>query len=184
MNDMNHYLIDVSRKTIELFVRKNEKLSIPDDCPDEYKEKRGVFVTIYKNVKGSLRGCIGFPYPEFPLIEALIEASISSCQDPRFELLDEEELNEIIIEISILTKPKLIDSDPKKYFDYIEIGKDGLIIKNNLGSGLLLPQVPVEYGWNVEEFLENVCIKASLSPDSWKNTDFKLYKFQAEIINE
>ena len=119
------------------------------------------------------------------MIEALIEAAISVCNDPRFPPLSEDELNQITIELSILTEPELIKvKDPREYLEKIEIGKDGLIIKRGVFSGLLLPQVAVEQEWSVEQFLENICLKAGLTIDSWMDENSKIYKFQAEIIHE
>ena len=181
---MVHFLIGTAKKAIEEYVKNGKKISIKDYL-EEYNKKRGVFVTIYKKNPKSLRGCIGFPYPNLPLIEALIEAAISTCNDPRFPPLSEDELNQITIELSILTEPELIKvKDPREYLEKIEIGKDGLIIKRGVFSGLLLPQVAVEQEWSVEQFLENICLKAGLTIDSWMDENSKIYKFQAEIIHE
>ena len=181
---MTHFLIQTARRAIKQYVKNGKKISV-NNYLEKYNNKRGVFVTIYKKNPKSLRGCIGFPYPSFPLIEALIEAAISACNDPRFPPLSEDELDQITIEISILTEPKLINvKDPKEYLKKIEIGKDGLIIKKGVFSGLLLPQVAVEQKWNVEQFLENICLKAGLTIDSWMDETSKIYKFQAEIIHE
>lgn len=182
---MKHFLIQVARKTIENFVKTGEKNSVPTNYPEEYKKKGGVFVTIYKKKPKRLRGCIGFPYPQLTIIEGVIEASVHASQDPRFEPLSKEDLDDINIEISILTEPELIQiNDPKKYLEKIDIGKDGLILKNDFNSGLLLPQVPVEQNWSVEEFLENLCLKAGLTIDAWMDSKCKIYKFQTKIIHE
>jgi uncharacterized protein (TIGR00296 family) len=91
----------------------------------------------------------------------------------------------IIVEITVLTKPNLISvSTPKEYFQNIKIGQDGLII-NYLGrSGLLLPQVPIEQGWDIEEFLTNLCWKAGIPPDSWFEKDAEIHKFSGQIFTE
>ncbi len=183
---MSHFLIETSRKAIEEYVRNGKRLAIPK-CDEAYRKKRGVFVTIYKKSPKRLRGCIGFPYPSLPLIDALIEASISACNDPRFPPLSERELDDIEIELSVLTDPELIRirfSNPREYLKEIKIGKDGLIIKNGPYSGLLLPQVASENGWKVEEFLENLCLKAGMTVDAWMDKKSKIFKFQAEIIGE
>ena len=131
---------------------------------DLLTEKRGVFVTLYK--KKHLRGCIGFPEPILPLGIALIKAAKAAAfEDPRFSPLSTSELKEIKIEITLLTKPK--KTDPKK----IKVGKDGLIIKKGFNSGLLLPQVAVEYKWDAKTFLEQTCLKAGLDKDAWKDAE-------------
>ena len=146
------------------------------DVP-KLKEKRGVFITLYKD--GVLRGCIGYPYPTLPLGKALVNAAISAAyNDPRFPPLKKEELKDIKVEISILTEPKLV-KDPLKE---IKIGKDGIIIEKGIHTGLLLPQVAKEYEWDVKTVLEQTCWKAGLEKDCWKNS--KVYRFQAKIIKE
>ncbi len=176
----SEFILKTARQAIETFVRHGKKIEIPP-CSDELKERRGVFVTIHKN--GMLRGCIGFPYPVKPLIESLIESAISACHDPRFPALREDELNEIDIEVSILTTPELL-KEPEKYINEIEIGRDGLIIEGCGRAGLLLPQVAVEQAWNKEEFLNAVCEKAGLPDNCWRDKKIKLYKFQCQIFTE
>jgi len=145
---------------------------------------QGVFVTLYKNKQ--LRGCIGFPEPIFPLFEAIIKAARSAAfEDPRFPPLQKEELKHIKIEVSVLTVPALIKvKKPEDYLKKIKIGKDGLIIRSTLGSGLLLPQVATEYKWGVEEFLRHLCEKARLKQNAWKDKNNQIYKFQAQIFKE
>lgn len=144
---------------------------------------RGCFVTLHKN--SQLRGCIGFPRPIMPLYEQIITASKAAAfEDPRFEPLTKNELKDIVIEISILTRPELIKAkDPEEYITAIEIGKDGLIIQGK-SSGLLLPQVATEYNFDAKQFLECVSDKAGLDKDAWKEPENKIYKFHAEIFSE
>ncbi|MBN2457534.1 TIGR00296 family protein [Candidatus Woesearchaeota archaeon] len=151
---------------------------------DSFNEKQGVFVSIHK--KGILRGCIGFPEPVYPLRQAVvIAARAAAFEDPRFPPLDESELTDIKIEISILSVPELIRvKDPEEYKKEIAIGLDGLIIRNQFGHGLLLPQVAPEWGWGIEQYLTEICIKAGLDKDSWKDSASELYKFQAEVFSE
>jgi len=90
-----------------------------------------------------------------------------------------------VFEVTVLTPPVKIDvSDPTEYLKKIKVGRDGLIIRHSFSSGLLLPQVPVEYGWNVEEFLQHTCEKAGLSRDTWKNESVKIEKFEGIIFKE
>ena len=178
---MKKFVLKLAREAIETYVKTGKKIPVPKEYPEEMKENKGVFVTIYKKPR-ELRGCIGIPYPEMPLIEALIEASVCVCSDPRFPLLSKEELKDIFIEVSILTKPEPIKAkDIKKE---VKIGKHGLIIKMGFQGGLFLPQVPVEQKWNIDEYLENLCYKASLTADSWLDTNCKLYSFETEVFEE
>ena len=106
-------------------------------------------------------------------------------RDPRFLPLVEGELDKIIIEVTVLTKPELIEVNrPKEYLSAIEIGRDGLIVEQGFYKGLLLPQVPVEQGWGKEEFLSNTCMKAGLLTDAWFDDQTKIYKFSGQIFTE
>jgi uncharacterized protein (TIGR00296 family) len=152
-------------------------------------ESYGVFVTlnyIDSHKQEHLRGCIGFPIAEKSLYRSIIDASIAAAtQDPRFPPVDKKELAEIVFEVSILTPPEQIKvQNPMEYLNAIKIGRDGLILTWRYGSGLLLPQVPVEFKWDIEEYLANLCYKAGAPPDIWLMSDSKLYSFQANIYRE
>jgi len=108
----------------------------------------------------------------------------AAYEDPRFEPLKKEELSQIIFEVTVLTPPELIKCKPNEYEKFIEIGRDGLIIRRGARSGLLLPQVPVEWNWNKKEFLEETCIKAGLNAQDYLKPDTKVYKFQGIIFTE
>ncbi|MCD6371210.1 MAG: TIGR00296 family protein [Candidatus Aenigmarchaeota archaeon] len=178
------WIVKFARKVIEKTVR-GEIIEIPKGYPKTLNEKRGVFVTILTYPDRELRGCIGLPYPTHPLIEGIVEAASQACFDPRFPPLKEEELKDVVIEVSILTKPQEIAvNNPMEYLEKIKIGEDGLMLISKYFSGLLLPQVPVEYNWDVRTFLENLCLKANLPKDCWMSPDVKIYKFQAEIFEE
>lgn len=185
MNEKDgEFAVKVARETIESWVKKREEFQ-PKKYPEIFNEKRGVFVTIHMYPENELRGCIGFPEPIFPLIKAIVKAGIESTQDPRFAPLEERELEKIIVEVSILTRPKLIPvKNPEAYLEEIEIGRDGLIIERGFSSGLLLPQVPLEWKWNVKTFIIQLCQKASLPSDAWLDPKTRIYKFQAEIFSE
>jgi len=183
------YLIDLARKSIIHFLTFRKLLPISEDVPKKYREKSGVFVTLNKpdlNMNKGLRGCIGFPTPIFPLIQATIEAAKSAAvNDPRFPPVTIDEMKDILIEITILTPPKLIEvKDPKEYLEKIKIGRDGLIIRSGGSSGLLLPQVPIEWGWDVKEFLEHTCQKAWLPKDAWKSSKTEIFSFSGIIYHE
>jgi uncharacterized protein (TIGR00296 family) len=180
-------LISLARKAIEKWLTKKKEIEIPD-LPKKFFKRCGVFVTInkVKNDKKELRGCIGYPYPNTPLIQAVLSSAISSAtQDPRFQPLTKEDILQVVLEISVLTPPKLVEVEtPIDYIKKIKVGRDGLIIEKDTRKGLLLPQVPIEWGWDEEEFLIQCCIKAGLTPDSWLQKDIKIYSFQAIIFNE
>ena len=157
--------------------------------PNRDAESYGVFVTlnyIDSHKQEHLRGCIGFPIAEKSLYRSIIDASIAAAtQDPRFPPVDKKELAEIVFEVSILTPPEQIKvQNPMEYLNAIKIGRDGLILTWRYGSGLLLPQVPVEFKWDIEEYLANLCYKAGAPPDIWLMSDSKLYSFQANIYRE
>lgn len=179
-----NYLIKTAKKAIDEYIINNIKIDVPKDCPQTLKEKLGVFVTLNKNQ--NLRGCIGYPEPIEPLINAVIDVSISAATaDPRFPKLTEEELTEIEIEVTVLTKPEIIKvSDPIEYPKKITIGTDGLIIEKGFNKGLLLPQVATEHKMNNEEFLSNTCMKAGLDYNCWLNDDVKIYTFQGQIFKK
>ncbi len=178
------FAVKMARKSIESFLNGVDLVIL--DYPEKFKTNRGVFVSLYTYPQHNLRGCIGIPEPIMPLVEALKEAAISAAvNDPRFPPLTINELPNIVVEVSVLTVPKLINvSDPIKYLDKIIIGRDGLIIEYMHYRGLLLPQVPVEYGWDVKTYLENLCLKAGLPPNAWLEDGVKIYSFQAQVFAE
>ena len=96
----------------------------------------------------------------------------------------EDELDDIVVEVSVLTPPEPIEGPPKERPMKIKVGRDGLLIEKGFYSGLLLPQVPIEWGWDEEEFLAQTCWKAGLPPDCWLDPDTKVYRFTAEIFEE
>jgi len=182
------FLIQTTRKAIEHFLRQGIKINPPTDTPQKLQQKAGVFVTLNTFSEGisHLKGCIGYAEPLYPIIEATIDSAISAAvKDPRFNPLREEELSDITIEVSILTPPQLISSsDASNYNKIIRIGQDGLIIERGWKKGLLLPQVPIEWGWDVDEFLVQTCFKAGLSPDMWMVPGTSIFRFQAIVFQE
>jgi uncharacterized protein len=177
-------LVRLARVAVEKYLQE----SIIIKSEKHMLEKAGVFVTlnyVTSSKKEYLRGCIGFPLPEKPLYQGVVEAAIAAAtEDPRFPPLDRQELNNIVFEVSVLTSPQQISVSPAEYGKEIEIGRDGLILHWRFGSGLLLPQVPVELKWNVEEYLANICYKAGAPPDVWLDPSSKLYRFQAVVFKE
>ena len=140
------------------------------------KEKRGAFVTL--KMGGMLRGCIGMVRAAKPLFEVVAEMAQSAAfEDPRFTPLDEEELENIEIEISVLS-PLIRVENPEE----IKVGRDGLMIRLDFHSGLLLPQVAKEHDWNRTTFLEQTCLKAGLPKNSYKDKAAEIYRFTADIF--
>ncbi|MEM2105191.1 MAG: TIGR00296 family protein [Candidatus Bathyarchaeia archaeon] len=181
-------LVKLAREAVEEYLKTKRKTKAPENIPEKLRKPCGVFVTIniLTNGEKELRGCIGYPYPTTPLIEAVIDSAISSAtQDPRFYPLSLNELNKIVFEVSVLTPPQLISVEKtSEYPKRIKVGEDGLIVERGIFKGLLLPQVPVEWEWDEEEFLCQCCLKAGLPPDAWLLKDTKIYKFQAIIFEE
>lgn len=183
-------LIEFTRDNIEFFLRNNRRIVVPEDIKQKFEEKYGVFVTLNKHnaIGNPLRGCIGYIEPIYSLYDVIHKVSISSAtEDPRFPSVSLEEMDNIVIELSILTPPKLIEvNDTKEYLEKIVIGRDGLIAEKGMRRGLLLPQVPVDHdrNWSSEDFLNHTCQKAWLSSDAWKDLSTKIYSFQAILFEE
>jgi uncharacterized protein (TIGR00296 family) len=175
--------VELARKSAECFVCGKEAPK-PEDMPQDFYQNRGAFVTLHTYPEKKLRGCIGYPEPVFPLHKALADCAVHACQDPRFPPVKESDLKRIIFEVSILTKPELIECSPEYYPKHVKIGKDGLIVRKGFHSGLLLPQVAEELKCTAKDFLRHTCLKAGLMPDSWLEGSCKIYKFQAEIFAE
>ena len=177
-------LVKTARKAVTEFLSNGNRMKLESDLEEKFSFNSGVFVTL--NNPDGLRGCIGFPMPEKKLAHAIVEGAIAAAtEDPRFPSVKTNELNNIVFEVTVLTPPVEIDvSDPMEYLEKIKVGRDGLIIRHSFSSGLLLPQVPVEYGWNVEEFLQHTCEKAGLARDTWKNESVKIEKFEGIIFKE
>ena len=176
------YLVELAKEAIKHYIETKEKLEIPDDYPIELDEKLGVFVTLNKN--NMLRGCIGYAEPIEPAINATIEVAIAAAfNDPRFSAVTKDEFPILDLEVTVLTRPELIVvAHPDQYFEEIEIGRDGLIVQKGYSRGLLLPQVATEHAFDIEEFLENTCMKAGISADSWMDESCDVYKFQGQIF--
>jgi len=182
------FLVEIARRAVEEYLKTRKRISIPENISKKLLQPCGVFVTIntIKDGEKELRGCIGYPYPTTPLAQAIIESAISSAtQDPRFYPLSLSETDNVVLEVSVLTPPQLIEvKKPSEYPTKIKVGKDGLIVERGMFKGLLLPQVPVEWEWDEEQFLCQCCIKAGLPPDNWLLEGTKIYGFQAIIFEE
>jgi len=178
--DQKNILLNIAKDTVESFVKTGK---IPDfsTTDERLNWKEGVFVTLHEN--GNLRGCIGQIIPsKDPLWQVVRDMAIEAAtDDPRFSPVSESELGNLDYEISVLSAPEKID-DWKK----IELGKHGVIVKKGYNSGVFLPQVADETGWNLEKFLSELCFqKAGLPSDCYKNNkDVELYIFSAQVFGD
>lgn len=163
-----------------LGVHRRSADPIPDPAVEDRLGKISgrAFVTL--KIRHRLRGCIGSIGRASPLPALVREMAVAAAfEDPRFPPLEKEELEEVELEITLLSDLKRLE---KPYS--IEVGRDGLYIEARGKSGLLLPQVPVEQGWNAQEFLAQVCRKAGLPATAWELPDARLYSFGGSILSE
>ncbi|MHB9134636.1 MAG: AmmeMemoRadiSam system protein A [Armatimonadota bacterium] len=173
--DQHQALLSLARQSVVTAVTKY-RLEIPENAEEAFRQSLGAFVTLTRHER--LRGCIGYPEPIFPLHEAIARAGAAAAlQDPRFPAVTSEELKELSIEISVLSPLQEIKAEE------VVVGTHGLVIEKGTARGLLLPQVPLEWGWNREEFLAQTCRKAGLRPDAWQH-GARLYAFTAEVFSE
>ena len=185
-------LINFARDNIENFLRDSRRIIVPEVIKQKFSDKYGAFVTLNKaNYEGNpLRGCIGYIEATYSLYDAIHKVSVSSAtEDPRFPSVTLDEMDEIIIELSILTPPKVIEvNDPNEYLEKIVIGRDGLIAQQGeWRRGLLLPQVPVDQdrNWDVKTFLDHTCLKTGLPMNAWQDIErVKISSFQAILFEE
>ncbi len=171
-------LLEIARKSMETYLKTGKTIEVKETDPILLKEL-GAFVTLKE--KGQLRGCIGNIVGREPLYltvrDMAIEAAVS---DPRFARVETQELENIEIEVSVLSPLERVDSADK-----IQLGKHGVLIRKGLDSGVFLPQVAQETGWSKDEFLSNLCAhKAGLNADAWKDKTSEIYIFTAEVFSE
>lgn len=170
-------LLKIARDSMENYVKTKKRVSFKVEDP-ELKRNQGAFVTL--TLAGDLRGCIGRIVSDMPLYQAVADMAIEAAVgDPRFPPVSADELKDIKIDISALSALEEI-KDVKK----IEVGKHGIIIRRGFYSGLLLPQVATEYGWDRDTFLAHTCQKAGLPPDAWKDKTTEILIFSAEVFSE
>lgn len=170
------YLKELVHKSIRQNLFPGENVDLPEPPTDKLRQPLGVFVTL--KIGGRLRGCIGHLVGDKPLNETVAGmAKAAAFQDPRFPPLSREEFGKLETEISILS-PLEPCPDPQK----VEVGRHGLVVRKGRNSGLLLPQVPVEWGWDRETFLKHTAMKAGLPAQAWKDPDAKILWFEAEVF--
>ncbi|MEE9145408.1 MAG: AmmeMemoRadiSam system protein A [Candidatus Binatia bacterium] len=176
--DSQKLLLQLSRQILESFVRGTEKQVEKINDPHLLITQYGAFVSLHKGQ--DLRGCIGTCFPTRPLYEIIIEMTeAAASRDQRVYSIQQSELPDIHIDISILS-PLQLANDPLS----LEVGKHGLFISSGEKRGVLLPQVAIQYGWDMETFLCQTCLKAGLSKDTWKERETKVSCFSALIIEE
>ena len=182
-DDDGQILVKMARNAVTEYLQNNTRIN-NKEFNSRFNIDSGIFVTITK--ENSLRGCIGYPLPIKKLSNAVIDSAIAAAtEDPRFPAINPNELDNLIFEVTVLTPP--IEIKVEKHEDYlsaIKIGRDGLIVENKQSSGLLLPQVPKEYGWDIEEFLTHTSEKAGLEKNAWKDQDTKVSRFEGIIFKE
>lgn len=170
-------LLEIARKTILDKLKKNE-IENESASSEGLGRPCGAFVSLHK--LGQLRGCIGTFTSPRPLVNTVQEMAVSSSQqDPRFPPVQEDEMQDIDIEISVLSPLKEITD-----VNEIEVGRHGIYITKGFNSGVLLPQVATEYGWDRETFLDHTCMKAGLPPGTWKEEGVKIEVFDAQVFGE
>ena len=171
------WLLRLARTSIQTHLEERRFLE-PNAHPRGVKAHRGCFVTLHL-ATGALRGCIGTFSSEEALWKNVHQMAIASAtRDPRFEPLALKELSLCQLEISALTAPKTASAQD------IEVGVHGLCITRGFRRGVLLPQVPLQHGWDRERFLEQTCMKAGLSPTAWKDSEVGIETFTAEVFSE
>lgn len=176
--DQQKRLLSIARQTIDTYLANDKKPDITETDP-LLNEEMGLFVTLHKH--GQLRGCIGNIIGHQPLWQGVVDMAIAaSTQDPRFPVVSQAEMDDIDIEISVLTPPEKIDNPYE-----IQLGTHGVIVQSSYRSGVFLPQVATETGWSLEEFMDNLCAhKAGLEPQAWKTGECEILVFKAQVFGE
>ena len=179
-------LVSAARSAIELSIASNNfRHEVVERTLYGFEQKHGIFVTLYHFPTKTLRGCIGFSEGAGQIRKLVIDAAIAAAmEDPRFVPLSGMELEHTIIEVSVLSKTEKISGDPASIKRQIFIGRDGLVIEYGYFRGLFLPVVPVEQHWSVEEYLNNLCIKAGLSEHTWEQPGVYIGRFSAQVFAE
>ncbi|MDA4115906.1 MAG: AmmeMemoRadiSam system protein A [Thaumarchaeota archaeon] len=189
-SEQGAHLVSMARKTVETAVverrapSRDELPPWPEGEDGFLQSHRGAFVTL-TNPDGSLRGCIGLPYPVKPLWEAVVHAAVGAAtRDPRFPRVRADELGSLTVEVSALTAPEALRCQPLDLPGSVRVGTDGLIVSGMGTSGLLLPQVATEMGLAPDVFLSLTCEKAGLPADAWLAPGLEVSRFQAEVFSE
>ncbi|GAK49563.1 AMMECR1 domain protein [Candidatus Moduliflexus flocculans] len=175
--ELQQKLLRIARETIDSYIRTK---TIPtfDVSEPELLEKCGAFVTIKRHQQ--LRGCIGYIEGIKPLWETIVDMAVAaSTEDPRFQPMTVAELGDFDLEISVMTPLRKVEHPEE-----VVVGTHGILLRRGYRSGLLLPQVATEYGWDRETFLAHTCQKAGLPMDAWRDPQTAIYIFSAQVFHE
>lgn len=171
-------LLELARRAVEARV-SGAAFSAPPALPPELCRPSGAFVTLRRRADHELRGCVGYVEARYPLHEAVARAAAAAAtEDSRFAAVSPGELASLVLDISVLGPPAPIEPAD------VEVGRHGLIVERGGRRGLLLPQVPLEWGWDAATFVGQTCRKAGLQPDAWRDRETKLLAFEAEVFGE
>ena len=186
--DERSTLLGIARKSLESYAASGKRLPLdPANFTDNLQSPRGAFVTLWHDLQ--LRGCIGYTRAVGALVEAVRDNAINAgFRDPRFIPVTETEIPHLTIEISAMCPGEEPGSPFRRVenLEALELGKDGLYLEaiDQRHGGLLLPQVPIEHHWDLNQFLDALCRKAGAPPRSWENPNYRLYYFRAEVFKE
>jgi len=173
--------IGLARGIIEYTIAKKPRPMIT--LTPVFHEKRGVFVTLTKD--GTLRGCIGFPYPVMPLGDAIEHAAVAAAlEDPRFPQVRKDEIAGLALEVTVLSVPEPLTCESEDRPAHVIVGRHGLVVRGMGTSGLLLPQVATDYHWDSRTFLDHTCEKAGLPAHSWMKKTVEVLTFEGQIFSE
>lgn len=176
-SELQQKLLEIARETIESYIRTRQEPEFTVDEP-ELQQKCGAFVTI--KTHGQLRGCIGHIEGIKPLYQTIADMAVAaSTQDPRFPPVTENELGSLHLELSVMSPLRKVESP-----DEVQPGIHGILMRRGFRSGLLLPQVATEHGWDRKTFLEHTCMKAGLLTDEWQHPETEIYVFSAQVFEE
>lgn len=184
--DEGTLLVRIARKAVEKYLVSGEIIE-PPVVSGALQAKGMTFTTIRKIFEGEhrLRGCIGYLSPVEPLVKNVITTALAAAlEDPRFEPLTADELDEVVFEVSVLSVPRDMESAGRDRVREVVIGRDGLVAEYRIYKGVLLPEVPVEYCWDEETFLSETCLKAGMAPDCWLSEKVRVKKFTARVFRE
>lgn len=175
-------LVRIARRSVEYYMDEGKLMPAPSSVDEVLRRPGAAFVTIekegHRRGEKELRGCIGTISPVHPLVETVIRVSVDATfRDPRFPPLTKRELGEVVFEVSVLSRLKPLGRSPGERLSGVKVGRDGLVIVRGPYQGLLLPQVPIDYGWSELDFLGYACIKAGLPANCWLDEDTLVYRF-------
>jgi AmmeMemoRadiSam system protein A len=177
-NEEKRTLLEFARIAVSSFAIDNREF-LPDlaSLSSNLVAPGATFVTLHSRRR--LRGCIGRIVAIEPLAHVVVKCAVAAAsEDPRFAPLRAEEVNELEIEISVLSSFEMVRPEQ------VELGRHGLMISRGSFRGVLLPQVAAEYRWTRERFLQETCLKAGLPPDAWKDSETRIEIFTAEVFRE